>query len=349
MTWFESYLSNRFQRVVISGQTSQWMHVPAGVPQGSVLGPILFLVYINDIINNIQSDIFLFADDTSLLKTVDDPTLCAGIVNHDLHTLENWAKTWLVSFNPKKTESITFSTKTHSNYHPPLRFCDEVVKHVPSHTHLGLTQHITEMITKANKKVNLLSRLKFQLDYKVLKTIYISCIRPLLEYSDIVWDNCTEQESKSIEQIQNRCARFISGAMKGTANSKMLFEAGLESLSSRRDTHKLLLMHKIINQQTPRHLNSLLPITVNTRAKYPLRNSTDLSLIKCNTDRFQKSFFPSTVRLWNQHLTLPKHPLAQYLNPTWSNTQDQILQNTIELAKDIHAFYYLVSGWTSVP
>ena len=111
LQWFTDYLSNRKQRVVLPGSASNWTAIKAGVPQGSILGPLLFLVYINDIVENIHSSIRLFADDTSLYIIVDDPVDAAYHLNNDLLKIHEWAKQWLVKFNPAKSESMIFFTK----------------------------------------------------------------------------------------------------------------------------------------------------------------------------------------------------------------------------------------------
>ncbi len=111
LNWFSSYLTRRKQRVVLPGVYSSWTTIKAGVPQGSILGPLLFLVYINDIVHNIGANIRLFADDTSLFLVVENPDVAARTLNYDLNTISNWAKKWLVTFNPNKTESILFSKK----------------------------------------------------------------------------------------------------------------------------------------------------------------------------------------------------------------------------------------------
>ena len=111
LNWIVSYLSQRKQRVVINGQSSDWGDIEAGVPQGSVLGPLLFLIYINDITTNLQSNCFLFADDSSLFQIVSDPHSMYISLNRDLEEIESWSHNWLVTINAEKTESITFSTK----------------------------------------------------------------------------------------------------------------------------------------------------------------------------------------------------------------------------------------------
>ena len=118
LSWFESYLSERRQRVILPGTQSDWNYIHAGVPQGSILGPLLFLLYINDIVKDIQSNIRLFADDTSLFIVVENPDTAAQTLNSDLEKTTKWAKDWLVSFNPIKTETLLISRKLIQPAHP---------------------------------------------------------------------------------------------------------------------------------------------------------------------------------------------------------------------------------------
>jgi len=127
------------QRVVIDGKNSEWAKVKAGVPQGSVLGPLLFLVYINDITDNIQSPIKLFADDTSLYVTFNDIDEATNQLSNDLDTIKTWADQWIVSFNPTKTKSMLVTLTGKQNLiPPPLYFDGQQLEDVSSHKHLGL-------------------------------------------------------------------------------------------------------------------------------------------------------------------------------------------------------------------
>ena len=119
---FSNYLSNRKQRVLINGTASDWGPIEAGVPQGSVLGPLLFLVYINDLEKGIKSSVKFFADDTSLFSVVRDPQISAQELNHDLDLISRWAHQWKMSFNPdptKQAEEVLFSQKVARNHPPP--------------------------------------------------------------------------------------------------------------------------------------------------------------------------------------------------------------------------------------
>ena len=133
----KSYLTKRRQVVVVDGIKSDILTVNAGVPQGSRLGPLLFIIYMNDIINDIESDIIIFADDTSLFASGVDPNETAEILNRDLSKINNWAVKWKVKFNSKKSKDIIFSKKVLNNS-PPLTFDSGLIQRVNNHKHLGL-------------------------------------------------------------------------------------------------------------------------------------------------------------------------------------------------------------------
>ena len=114
-----SYLLNRKQRVHIPGGSSHWFPIEAGVPQGSILGPLLFLIYINDIVTNIKSTVRLFADDTSLYLIADEPVEAARCLNSDLELIYQWAERWLVKFNAAESESeLLLVTRPNDNHSP---------------------------------------------------------------------------------------------------------------------------------------------------------------------------------------------------------------------------------------
>ena len=141
LTLLTDFLSNRKERVVLNGQHSPWADIKAGVPQSSILRPLLFLVYINDLTENLHSNPKLFADDTSLFSIVADDALSNSYLNDDLKQINDWAYKWKMSFDPDSTKpahEVFFSRKENIHY-PPILFNNLTVKRVQFHRHLGLT------------------------------------------------------------------------------------------------------------------------------------------------------------------------------------------------------------------
>lgn len=138
LVWIENYLCNRKQKVLLKNSDSAFGTLKAGVPQGSVLGPLLFLMFINDIADEIQCLVRLFADDSSLMYSSNDAIDIERRLNMDLETLNDWSKQWLVDFNPQKTEHMVFNFRKDSQ---PInfKFNGQFIKKVDDHKHLGVT------------------------------------------------------------------------------------------------------------------------------------------------------------------------------------------------------------------
>ena len=311
LQWLQSYLTGRKQCVVIEGVSSQWRDIQAGVPQGSILGPLLFLFFINDIVDSIESDINLFADDTSLLETVSDPIVSANKLQRDLVRIEEWALKWKVTFNATKTKLLIISLKNDKFQYPDLKLNGTNIRTVECHTHLGLTlnsrmtwhDHVENICQKASKRLALLKRvsIRYNLNRKDLETIYFSMIRSIIEYCDIIYNNCTIEQAKSLESIQHQAALVCSRAYKRTHYLAILDELGWDLLETRRQLHRLSLFHKIYYGIAPEYLHILIQPFRLRPTRYPTRHDEaylqpPFSRLTMTAD----SFFPSTIRLWNQ-------------------------------------------------
>ena len=193
---------------------SDFKRVNAGIPQGLVLGPLLFLIYINDISESLLSLTRFSADDSSLFYSASSLVDIEGIINHDLRLIVVWAKQWLIKFNPLKTEAILFTLFYffYFNIFPNLIFNDTQIKFVEDHKHLGLTfssngkwhKHIDNILNSAAKVVGIMRKLKFTLSRIALNQIYVSYVLPIIEYSSVVWDNCSDQDAYALEKLQKR-------------------------------------------------------------------------------------------------------------------------------------------------
>ena len=300
----ENYLSNRLQRVVLNGQTSPWRPVLAGVPQGSILGPLLFLIYINDLPNRLKSNAKLFADDTSLFTIVKDKNESANIRNNDLSLISRWAYDWKMLFNsdPKKpAQEVIFSRKKQSQSHPTITLNNIPVERASYQKHLGIIldeklnfkQHIDNAILKINKGISVIKKLRYSLPRKSL--VNKAFLRLLIDYGDIIYDQPqNESFCDKLESVQYKAALAITGAIQGTSREKIYQELGLESLKNRRWYKRLCCMFKIMNEEAPKYLTNMIPKGQQTIVT---RNS-NIPTFYCRTDCFKYSFFPSTLKDW---------------------------------------------------
>ena len=333
LKWFKSYLSERRQRVVIAGYQSDTNEIRAGVPQGSILGPILFLIFINDIVCDISCNIRLFADDTSLFIVVEDEYTAANLLNEDVEKINQWSNQWLVNFNSKKTEVMTISKKVNKPHHPPIYMNNEILKEVEKHKHLGLIfqedgcwiSHVDVLIEKVTTRLNLMRKLKFKLHRNHLEIIYFSFIRPVLEYADIIWDNIPHYLKEKVESIQIEAARIVTGATKLCSKSKLYEDTGWDSLNERRKKHKIIKFHEMFHKNTPEYLSRLVPRQLFEVHEYNTRRTRDIEHINCRTTFYKNSFLPSVINEWN---SLPgeikfnpsKNILKFYLNSSNKKT-----------------------------
>ena len=184
---------------------------------------------------------------------------------------------------------------------------DSPIQNVENHKHLGVIfsndgswhHHINHITEQAWKRIHIMRRLKFKLNRDSLNTIYISFVRPLLEYADVVWDNCTQTDKNELDKIQHEAARIVTGCTRLVSLHKLQCEVGWETLASRRSTHKLTLFYKMVHGLAPEYLSSLVPSTVGLVSSYNLRNSQHLTPIPSRTTLYANSFLPSVVCEWN--------------------------------------------------
>ena len=209
-----------------------WADVKAGVPQGSILDPLLFLIYINDLANGLNSNVKLFADDTSLCSVVHKITdSIINLLNSDLSKAFSRALQWKISFNPdptKQAQEIIFSHKTSQRNHPGLMLNNSIVNVTSSHKHLcmifdsklSFDEHLKSVLKKIIKTVGLLRKLHGNLPRTSLITIYKSFARPHLDYGDIIYDQTfNESFHQRIESIQYNA---ITGAIRGTSSESFI-------------------------------------------------------------------------------------------------------------------------------
>ena len=202
------------------------------------MGPLLFLVYINDFPDNLKSIVKLFADDTSLFLTVNDPNISAIQLESDRKKASHWAHKWQMTFNPdlqKQAQEVLFSRKTVKISHPSITFIIVSVPRTACQKHLGLYldeklsfyDHVNAKVSKANNRIGIIKKLSNTLSRNSLLTIYKSFIRPHLDYCGIIYDQPNNESfCTKIESIQYNAALSITGAINGTSHIKLYKELG---------------------------------------------------------------------------------------------------------------------------
>ena len=215
LTWINDFLTGRTQRVTVNGCISDDTRVTSGVPQGTVLAPLLFLVYINDLPKNIVSSVKLYADDVLIYRTINSEQ-DHMILQQDLNMLQKWADTWLMTFNPTKCEFIRVNHKKHP------RICDyyiqnHLIKAVTHAKYLGVTidehlsfnEHVNRIAYKANTVKAFLQRNIKSCPLQVKENCYRIMVRPIMEYASTVWSPHTKKNIQILEAVQRRAARFV--------------------------------------------------------------------------------------------------------------------------------------------
>ena len=304
--WFSSYLCNRKQRVVLNGQSSSWATLQTGVPQGSILGPLLFLIYVSDITENLETDANIFADDTAIADIVSDPLISANKLNSDLSKLQAWVDQWLMQFNPSKTEVLTISVKCNKMNHLPLFLAGTQLTEVQHHKHLGVilshdlswTKHICSIVNKAKQRVAIMKRLKYTLHKSTLAKLYKTLVRPILEYGCILFDGCSLSDQRLLESVQYEAARVCTGAFWNTKRESLLEELGWETLHTRRQYFKAIFLFKIKHKLVPSYVSFSLYI-ISEIQPYSLRRMHHIRVPHAKTSRYANSLLPTSINMWN--------------------------------------------------
>ena len=302
--WISSFLHNRTQRVVVEGCASDSVSVVSGVPQGSVLGPLLFLLFINDLPDKIISQTRLFADDCIVYRPIKDREDCA-ILQQDLHTLADWEKKWGMDFHPQKCSILSIARARSSTIEHPYTLkghileVQDVTKYlgVDLQRNLSWKPHIDRISKKANSMLGFLRRNLRSCSEDTKAKAYFSMVSSNLEYCSSVWNPHHKKQVEKLEMVQRRAARYTTSRFGYTSSvESMLQHLQWESLESRRTKIQLTLFYKVVNNliDIP-EANYLIPSTSRTRSAHKKKYRH----FSPDSDSFKFSFFPRTVPVWN--------------------------------------------------
>ncbi len=297
LTWIQSFLTNRKQSIVVEGVSSKQSDVLSGVPQGTCLGPILFLCYINDITNNIDSQLRLFADDALLYRPINSPA-DHNLLQQDLYTLESWANDWDMKFNAKKCYILSSKRTANKSSHL-YTLGGHVLQSVPNNPYLGVTlsedltfsTHLRNITSKASRTLGFLRRNLRSCPAKLKETAYTTMCRSTLEYAATIWDPYLATEINQLERIQRKAARFVAKDFRRTTSvTQIMQHLKWEPLADRRKNHRLTLLYQIVNNK--------IAVPSDIEFLKPGRNGRFIHLTHKH-QAYKHSFFPQTIRDWN--------------------------------------------------
>jgi uncharacterized protein (DUF934 family) len=319
LNWFENYLSERCQRVVLDGKSSLWKKVTSGVPQGSILGPLMFLMYINDLPDELSEGTLcgIFADDTKIARKIETEE-DSEILQEDINSLQNWGDSWGLTFNSRKCKHLRVST----SYIPPSTtyyLDEEELETVDEMVDLGTTvrsdlkwsRHITDMCKKAEGRLWLVIRtLGFYSPICAKKAAYIAMIRSILEYNSPVWNPRYKNLLKSIEDIQRKATNYILNNERYDHPHHINYKQRLLTLnllptSYRREILDITLLLKSLHGST--NLNLIDQVRFIERSGPQTRQltaGTKLETTRTNLERSNHFYTQRVVEIWN---ALPEH------------------------------------------
>ena len=310
LQWFTSYLHDRQQRVTTLGATSSQKPVCSGVPQGSILGPILFLLYVNDLPDALtNSTVACFADDTKIFRRIDSIN-DAILLQDDLNNLESWSKTSGLMFNEEKCKSISITRRRQSINHP---YCikGKELKDMTAEKDLGIwiasnltwSKQVLDRCARANKLLGFVKRCSGEIsDVRTRRTLYLSLVRSVFGYSSQVWSPQTVTLIQRVERVQRRATKYILNLpyLCSETYRERLVSLGLLPLSYWHEYLDLVFFFKAVNGLVDVSHDVLPELISETRTtRSSSGNQISFRPAKCKTSTYQRSFFIRATRTWN--------------------------------------------------
>ena len=340
LNWLSSYLANRKQRVIVNGKCSEWTPVRSGTPEGSILSPLLFALFVNDLSDTIKTNCLLFADDVKIyhkIVTVQDTKLLQA----DLSSLVKWSKDWKLQLNPVKCKTFTITLKRkpiHATYKILSTALENVTKirdlGVWLDTKLTFGEHIDTITSKANRALGVMIRTlqsnhtagRLRLKSEPLLAAYFGNIRSILEFGCVIWGGAARTNLDRLEKIQHKFLIWLASTTCAPTTSlayvDLLKLFKITSLTNRRHQYDVLFVHKILTGNVDSALllgNFPLHVPArNTRAG----NRTLLHIPHARVETIKSGLFCRTAYAMNSYLSACQQ--ADIFRCTYSQFRSQV-------------------------
>ena len=306
--WFKNYLSERHQCVKVGSTKSELVHITKGVPQGSILGPILFSLYINKVVNTLETcNAHLYADDTILYCFSDTVESSLLLLQHAFDTFQKSLLDLRLVLNAEKTKYMLFTKRTLIGNYPQLCASDgTIIERVPHYKYLGIwlddkltfRTHIEVLTKKLRMKLGFFYRNRSCFPWHTRKRLIEALFLSALDYGDIIYRNAPNTALKSLDSVYHAALRFITGDSYLTHHCILYNKVGWPSLATRRDQHWFLFIYKALIGSSPSYLTSLL----NWKSTpYGTRSQTLmlLEIPQASTDLGKSAFKYCAPHTWN--------------------------------------------------
>ena len=303
--WIKEFLTGRSQVVRVNGSSSISAAVVSGIPQGSVLGPLLFVIYINDILDNVKSDGLLYADDTKLFRCITSKQ-DAQALQSDLDELEDWSRKWLLSFHPDKCHVLTLGKFENIQHTERYKIYDKELDHVFDEKDLGVIvdadltfeEHISTKVRIANAMVGLIRRSFSYLSGKAFTKMYTSFVRPHLEYAQAVWSPTSQKYINMLESVQIRATKLVDG-FGNLEYRERLQRLDLPTLVYRRQRGDMIELFKHFTKYDRNTITS----SFQPKERSSRRHEFQLHEYRAKDGVrgvHSKSFYQRSIKMWNE-------------------------------------------------
>ena len=308
LDWFRNYLTDRKQLVSFDKEISDPCLITSGVPQGSILGPLLFVLFVNDLPAVLERcQILMYADDTVVYFTASDAQEISRTLTNELAKVNEWLMDNSLFIHQGKTECVLFGTGprlANANFH--VKIDGKELTRVAEFKYLGVildesltwNAHVNYLLSKVSKRIGILGRTRRNISMYTANTIYKSFILPVIDYCDSVWNCCGLSNAHRIERLQRRAARII---MQTDSSDDALDHLGYDTLELRRETHVLNLVKKCLNKRCPQFLMDYFYFNRDVLPRRT-RQSDRLRLPSIKLEGTKKAFYYHGCTVFNRNL-----------------------------------------------
>ena len=300
-TWIESFLSGRRQKVVVNGEHSDWSDVSSGIPQGSILGPLLFVIYINDLPSTVKSQMLLFADDTKIFEQITGEDDIRSL-QQDIDGMNRWSEKWLLKFHPDKCKIMNIGSENQNQY----QIGNSALEHIQEEKDLGVIidstlkfeTHIDSKVRTANKIMGVIRRSFTYLDSTIFTRLFKALVRPHLEYANPVWHPTLKKTKTQIEKVQRRATKQLP-CCTGLEYDERLRKLDLPCLLYRKLRGDMIEVYKMTQGKYDSNIKPPITLKDDMNLRQTRGNSMMLYKAKCNKSIRRNFFRNRVINFWN--------------------------------------------------